>query len=107
MHRSVPEADWKLFRKIRDAALEAFCERVLDEAGRFREDDGRSHHERYRALFEWLGDRNREMAHAFDDLRRSTMIISLAAMANLGLVAAADLAGFSPSTRESVEALLR
>lgn len=105
MKGPVPEADWKVFRRVRALALDAFCKRVLDEAGRFREDDGRSHHERYRNLFQWLRKQDRDMAHAFDDVRRSTMVTSLAVMVGLGLVGAEDLAGFSRSTREAVEVI--
>ena len=31
MSRQIPERDWKLFRKVREAALERYCERVLRE----------------------------------------------------------------------------
>jgi peptide subunit release factor 1 (eRF1) len=98
----VPEADWKLFRRLREAALEEFCRRVLDETERFRQTDGRSHHERYLALYRWLHDRDRELEQAFADPRRSQMVIQLATIARLGFVSEEDLAGFSQSTQDGV-----
>jgi peptide subunit release factor 1 (eRF1) len=106
MPNPVPEADWKRFRKLREAALEEFCRRVLEETGRFRQTDGRSHHARYLALYRWLHDRDRELEQAFADPRRSQMVIQLATIARLGFVSEEDLAGFSSSTRKGVTGIL-
>ena len=72
---------------------------------RFRDDDSRTHHERYLSLFQWLQDRNEEIARAFDDPRRSTMLRQLATIHALGLVEPEELAQFTPATREIVESL--
>ncbi len=103
--RKVPEADWKVFRKLREAALERFCARILDEVDSVRRDDSRSHHERYGAIFSLLRERDRELAQAFDDPRRSQMIWQLATMAALDLLSPDELARFSPETRSVVEQL--
>ena len=34
MHRSCPESDWKVFREVREVALERFCRRILEEVDR-------------------------------------------------------------------------
>ena len=71
MEHEFPESDWKTFSELREVALERFCKRVLDEAQRFPLDMKRSYHQRYIELFRWLGERNDELAKAFDDPRRS------------------------------------
>lgn len=74
----VPESDWKVFRELRELALQRFCKRVLEELERLRMNASRSHHERYLDVFELLRDRDEELAHAFNDPRRSRMIVQLA-----------------------------
>jgi ERCC4-related helicase len=105
MTPQVPEADWKLFRKLREAGLEQFCARVLDEVDSVRRDDSRSHRERHGAIFALLRKRDRELARAFDAPRRSQMIWQLAAMVALDLVPPEELARFTPETRSLVEQL--
>ncbi len=101
------ESDWKVFRDLREVAVERSCESVLGGTEAFRLDIRLSHYERYLALFDWLGDRNQEMARAFDDPKRSQMFRQLVAIRELGLLESEELARFTPETRERVEALAK
>ncbi|MHC4302568.1 MAG: hypothetical protein ACYS7Y_35355 [Planctomycetota bacterium] len=103
MTRDIPESDWKVFRELRDIALERFCKRVFDEIDRFRHDDSQTYHQRYIDLFQSLIDRDVEMARAFNNPRRSTMFLQLVMIHALGLVEPQELARFTPATREHVE----
>jgi len=107
MHHGFPESDWKIFRELREVALERFCKRVLDDVPRFRADTGQSHHQRYLELFRWLGERNEEMADAFDDPRRSQMLWQLAAIYVHGLLEADEFARFTPNTQERIQLLAK
>ena len=75
MSHGVPESDWKIFRELKEVALERFCRRVLEELETVRLDDSRSYHERYLAVFLLLQNRDEELAQAFNDPRRSRMIV--------------------------------
>ena len=99
------ESDWKVFRKLREPALERYCERVLDELDRISSDMSRSHHERYLEVFQLLRDRDEMLARAFNDLRPSQMLQQLAAMHALDLLEAEELARFAPETQESIAAM--
>ena len=99
------ESDWKVFRKLREPALERYCERVLDELDRISSDMSRSHHERYLEVFQLLRDRDEMLARAFNDPRRSQMLQQLAAMHALDLLEAEELARFAPETQESIAAM--
>jgi hypothetical protein len=46
-----PESDWKLFRDLRDIALERFCKRILNEVHTIVRDGSRTYHERYLDAF--------------------------------------------------------
>ena len=105
MKQELPESDWKTFSHLRLVALERFCKRVLDEVPQFRLDKGQSYHQRYLELFRWLGERNDELAKAFDDPRRTRMLWQLAAIYAYGLLEPGEFARFTPHTRERVQLL--
>ena len=101
------EADWKVFRELREIALERFCERVLDEVVRFRDDASRSHHQRYLDLYRWIENRDEELAAAFNDPRRSQMLWQLARIHGYGLLEPDELARFTPPTRAAVDLIAK
>jgi hypothetical protein len=100
-----PEGDWKHFRAVRTAALNRFCERVLDECPGVLDGAGTAH-ERYLALFRLTRKRDAELADTCDTPRRSTAFLQLAAFRRLGLVSDDAWAGFSRELRGDVEHLL-
>jgi hypothetical protein len=57
-----------------------------------------SPHERYLRLYRLVQDRNRDIAIAFDDMRRSTGIRHIASMISLDLLTRDELEGFTPQT---------
>jgi len=72
MPQHIPERDWKLFAKLRQLALERFCERTLDEVKNVMAGAAASHHARYIEVFKVIDRRDAELALVFDDFRRST-----------------------------------
>jgi hypothetical protein len=102
-----PESDWRVFRELREVALDRFCKRVLDEVERLRRDASRSHHERYLDVFRLLRDRDEELARAFNDPRRSRMVWQLAAIHCNGLLEPHELERLTPQTRETIESFSR
>ena len=105
--QDVPESDWKLFRELREIALDRFCKRALEELERLRLNASRTHHERYLDIFRLLQDRDEQLAHAFNDPRRSRMIIQLAAIRAHGLLEPAEVARFTAGTRATIECLAK
>jgi hypothetical protein len=105
MTGDLPESDWRLFRQLREVTLERLCERALKEVAVAARDAARTNHERYLNVFRLLKERDRELADAFNDPRRSRMIRQLAAMHALRLLEPDELAGFTPRTRTTIEAL--
>ena len=105
MANRIPESDWKVFRELREVALQRFCSRIFETLDRMRQNESGTYHERYIELYGWLHDRNGEMAEAFDDLRRSTMLLRLSVIDSLGLLEPEELERFTPGTREAVDSL--
>ena len=102
MIEGVPEADWKVFREIREVALQRFCARTLGEVADLCAESARHPHQRYRDVLQLLRDRDRELAGAFDDLRRSRMHHHLSAMVSLDLLRDEELQRLSSPTLERV-----
>lgn len=106
MHNQIRESDWKVFKEIHKLALERYCQRVIEEVAKVAADGGKSHHERYLALFRLIRDRDKELASAFDDFRRSTAVLQLTLIKSLGLLTDDEFARFSPATRKQVDFML-
>jgi hypothetical protein len=103
MMQPIAESDWKTFRAIREAARERFCDRLLSEVASVISDPGKCAYDRYHAIQVILSNRQREMADAFDDLRRSTALLRLATFCSLALLTRDEFARFSPETRGEIE----
>jgi len=105
MTADLPESDWRLFRQVREVALERLCKRALEEVENVAGDSRRTHHERYLNVVRVLQARDREVANAFNDPRRSRMIRQLAAMHAMGLLDTGELGRFTARTRATIAAL--
>ncbi|MCI0379212.1 MAG: hypothetical protein L0215_16510 [Gemmataceae bacterium] len=106
MSRTISEADWKVFRQVRQIALERFCERVLFDIVRLASDAKKSSHERYLAVFKLIEERDQELADAFNDPRRSTAFFQLTRIQANELLTDEEMSRFSPETRAAVQSLL-
>jgi hypothetical protein len=106
-HHDPSEADWKIFRRLRDIALQRFCDRTLQELSVLIHADSRSPHERYLAVFDLVQKRNDELARAFDGAARSRMVSHLVEMHELGIVSKEELEQFGPETRRVLDFLVK
>ena|SRR6266480_3564272 len=105
MSRDIRESDWKIFRELRLVALERLCERALNDMARITSDESKTFHERYLAIFKVLNKRDREVANAFNDFRRSTAVLQLGIIASYDLLTEAELSRFSEEVQDRVQFL--
>jgi hypothetical protein len=49
----IKESDWKVFRELRETALERYCQRVLEDVRRDLDKRSGSYHERYLELWDY------------------------------------------------------
>ncbi len=98
----IPERDRKWLAQVSPIALDRFCEKALSEAAKLAGAPNARNHERYLRLRKLLRKRDRELAAAFDDHRRSTAINKIAEIRALGLFTEEEFAGFSEETRKRV-----
>jgi hypothetical protein len=107
MSNGIKESDWKVFRELRSVALERFCQRILDEIQQVSADPNRGAHERYLAVYDLSRRRDREIARAFNDPRRSVAFMQLLSIQSHRLLTEEELDRFSPEFRESLRSCLR
>lgn len=105
MPRDLPEADWKACRKLRAVALDRFCARIIDEVETIASNNDDSYHARYIEIFKFIERRDHDIAQAFNDSRRSNIVLQFAVIVSHGLVSRDELQCLSPKTRETIDAL--
>jgi len=100
----IKESDWKVFRSLHSFALERYCKRVLEEV-RVAAECGDDYHDCYRRLYRLIRERDKTMAAAFDDPRRSNAIVLLANMIGEGLLTEEELKQLSLEAQERIEVI--
>jgi hypothetical protein len=106
MSHTIRESDWKVFREFHAIALERFCQKVLAEVEDLAAAADKTNHERYLAVFQLIKRRDKELAYAFDDIRRSTALRQLAYIRSHELLTEEEMSRFSPETRHVVQGFL-
>lgn len=102
----INEPDWKILRQVHPVALGRYCQRVLSEIAELASASGQGSHQRYLDVFDLVKRRDKELASAFNDMRRSTALLRLAWIQSLGLLTEDEFAQFSPETRETIRLIL-
>lgn len=105
MSLHIPESDWRRFKEVRAKLLERYCDRVLEEVSAASRTAEGSAHDRYLNVYTIVKQRDKQLANAFDDFRRSTAVMQLGIMRRMGLLTDEELRLFSEQTQAQVEAI--
>ena len=81
----VKESDWKIFKKIKETALDSFCENSLNEISDVIGDKSKPAHERYLLSYRLMQNRDKQLALMFDGLSRSKAKLQLISIRGEGL----------------------
>jgi len=100
----IKESDWKVFRRLHSIALERYCQHVVEEV-RLVAACNDSYHDCYLKLFRLIRDRDKTMARAFNDPRRSTALVLLLNIINEGLLTDDELKQFSQELQSRIGAI--
>jgi len=103
----IAESDWKVFKKVREKALDRYCRRVLEQCERICRDETQSAHERYGMLYGHIKAADKDMAKAFDDFRRSTALLCLMLMHRYDLLAEEEIREFSDQVQQTLEEVIK
>ncbi|WP_395005655.1 hypothetical protein [Undibacterium sp.] len=73
----ISEADWKVFKQIKERALEKYCLQCLAEFKTIAERTDLSPHERYLLNYKTVTERDNTLANIFNGLSRSRAVVQL------------------------------
>jgi hypothetical protein len=79
------EADWKIFKEIKEKAVEKFCELSLATFREAMDDESMHIHNRYLLNYKLVQNRDKQMGLLFDGQSRSKAPIQLIAIRGEGL----------------------
>jgi len=105
MSLEIPESDWKHFKNMRAILLERFCERALSDLATLAQSPKGSAHDRYLRAYKLIHERDKKLATAFNDFRRSTAIMQLGIMRQMKLLTDEELSIFSDPTQNYIRAI--
>ena len=103
MSREIPESDWRQFKEVHKLLVERFCQRVLEEIVRTTESGQGTAHDKYLRIYKLIQKRDKELGRAFNDFRRSTAVMQLIVMRQMGLLTEQDLSRFTHETQRTIE----
>lgn len=101
------ESDWKLFKNIKEKAIERFCANVIEDVEEAIKKEDTSHHGRYLYLFKMLQNADKRLSLLFDGQSRSKAQLQLTLMRSEGLVENHELEGMSDALLQSTDPKLR
>ncbi|MBN2031084.1 hypothetical protein JW824_12700 [bacterium] len=101
--RDILEKDWKKLRAMKEELLQVACGRILDKVTKLLENREQGNHQTYLMLWKLMKKEDKKIANMFDNLKRSTAILKLAAWYDYKLIDKITLDQFSKETRKSVE----
>ena len=97
------ESDWKIFKVIKQQALEEYCRHTLAEAQNIISDTSSSSHESYISLYRHIEKSDKQLGYAFDGHSRSKAPMQLMILRKLGLVPNESLSKLSAEMQESTK----
>lgn len=105
MSADIPESDWRRFREVHKTLLERYCARVLSELAALSNSSDGTAHDRFLHVYKLIERRDKELARAFNDFRRSTAVMQLGIMRRMELLTDEDLSVFSEQVQRQVLAI--
>lgn len=97
------ESDWKIFKQIKEKAIEKFCDSALSEYESIIKNNKEKSQETYLLLYRTVIDRDKHMALLFDGHSRSKAPFHLLAIRNEGLADETLLNKLSPEFLEQTD----
>lgn len=79
------ESDWKIFKQIKESAIQSFCTIALTEFEQVIKDKDENAQETYTLLYRLVVNRDKQMALLFDGFSRSKAALQLLAIRGEGL----------------------
>ncbi|MDP3980942.1 MAG: hypothetical protein Q8Q33_06000 [Chlamydiota bacterium] len=101
---SIPESDWKYMSKIKTDLLNRLCEKIRKQSVAIFQEEDSSEYERYLKNYKHIQDSDKIVAECFNDWRRSTLFMRLAAIQHYELLSQEQFERLSVDTQKKLNA---
>ncbi|MBH0067083.1 hypothetical protein [Pseudoalteromonas sp. NZS100] len=103
---SVPEKDWKLFRKLQVELTAKACDLVFKKVENITNDRVGKEHQSYLALYRLIDDEDAKIAEMFNNPTRNNVLLKIVSLKKYGVLSDEQLQLFSEETQEFVSRML-
>ena len=103
---SVPEKDWKLFRKLQIELTAKACEMVFKKIENIASDRFGKEHQSYLDLYRLIEIEDAKIAEMFNNPTRNNVLLKIVALKKLGVLSREQFALFSEETQNIVKKIL-
>jgi len=99
----IKESDWKIFKRVKEQALERYCAAAMADFEQAIQQNDMSHHARYNYLYKLVVNSDKRLGLLFDGHSRSRAPLQLTLLREEGLVEDKELEGMSDELLKSTK----
>lgn len=103
--KSIKESDWKIYKELREIALERYCKRSLEKVRKIIDENIGDSEERFLTMTREAHHLHKHFGHLFDDFRRLTAIRQLSIYYADELLTHDEISRLSEDGRDQVVSL--
>ncbi|MBA6288333.1 hypothetical protein [Colwellia sp. MB3u-4] len=103
---SIPEKDWKLFRKLQSELTAKACELVFRQVNNIANVRSGKEHESYLDLYRFIETEDAKIAEMFNNPTRNNVILKIVTLKKYDVLSVEQLEMFSEETQEFVNRIL-
>ena len=103
---SVPEKDWKLFRKLQVELTAKSCDLVFKKVENITNDRVGKEHQSYLDLYRLIKEEDTKIAEMFNNPTRNNILLKIVSLKKYGVLSDEQLQLFSEETQEFVSRFL-
>jgi len=103
---SVPEADWKLFRKFQNDLTAKACELIFLKVEELAEMRKGIEHKSYLDLYDLIQAEDAKIAEMFNNPTRNNILLKLVSLKNYGVFTEEQFQMFSQETQDRVVSMV-
>jgi hypothetical protein len=104
---SVPEKDWKLFRKIQNELIAKACELIFVKVEDIAKNREGIEHKSYLELYDLIQVEDAKIAEMFNNPTRNNILLKLVSLKSYGIFSEEQFQMFSQETQDRIEEMLK
>jgi hypothetical protein len=103
---SVPEKDWKIFRKLQAELTATACELIFAKVAILTESRKSCEHKSYLELYDLIKNEDAKIAEMFNNPTRNNVLLKIVAIRQFGVLSNEQFQMFTSETQERVNSFL-